>query len=223
MVEAEAAGILFTADPVSGRRDRTVISAAWGLVDAVVGGWVTPDPGHGPDGSGEPLRDRPRTEVRVAGAEARYAPAAAPEGGEVPRDRLAALDAGALGGTNRRRHRGRRRKLGTRHSAGSRAARPGGFWRDEAGRGAGGQDHHTGLDSALGRRLGGRHRCRRTFEPRLHRRPRVRHPRCARNRRGYQAHQERPDYPSRWLRRYGYASERNARGGRLPTAVGSRI
>jgi len=38
MVEAEAAGILFTADPVSGRRDRTVISAAWGLVDAVVGG-----------------------------------------------------------------------------------------------------------------------------------------------------------------------------------------
>jgi pyruvate,water dikinase len=43
MVEAEAAGILFTADPVSGRRDRTVISAAWGLGEAVVGGRVTPD------------------------------------------------------------------------------------------------------------------------------------------------------------------------------------
>jgi pyruvate,water dikinase len=43
MVEAEAAGILFTADPVSGRRDRTVISAAWGLGEAVVGGLVTPD------------------------------------------------------------------------------------------------------------------------------------------------------------------------------------
>jgi pyruvate,water dikinase len=43
MVESEAAGILFTADPVSGRRDRTVISAAWGLGDAVVSGRVSPD------------------------------------------------------------------------------------------------------------------------------------------------------------------------------------
>jgi len=43
MVEAEAAGMLFTADPVSGRRDRTVINATWGLGEAVVGGQVTPD------------------------------------------------------------------------------------------------------------------------------------------------------------------------------------
>lgn len=43
MVEAEAAGILFTADPVGGRRDRTIVSAAWGLGEAVVGGRVTPD------------------------------------------------------------------------------------------------------------------------------------------------------------------------------------
>ena len=43
MVEAEAAGILFTADPVGGRRDRVVIEASWGLGDAVVGGLVTPD------------------------------------------------------------------------------------------------------------------------------------------------------------------------------------
>ena len=43
MVESEAAGILFTADPVSGRRDRTIISAAWGLGEAVVGGRVAPD------------------------------------------------------------------------------------------------------------------------------------------------------------------------------------
>jgi phosphohistidine swiveling domain-containing protein len=43
MVEAEAAGMLFTADPVSGRRDRAVINAAWGLGEAVVGGQVTPD------------------------------------------------------------------------------------------------------------------------------------------------------------------------------------
>jgi phosphohistidine swiveling domain-containing protein len=43
MVPAEAAGTLFTADPVSGRRDRAVINAAWGLGEAVVGGQVTPD------------------------------------------------------------------------------------------------------------------------------------------------------------------------------------
>jgi rifampicin phosphotransferase len=43
MVEAEAAGMLFTADPVEGRRDRVVIDAAWGLGEAVVGGRVTPD------------------------------------------------------------------------------------------------------------------------------------------------------------------------------------
>jgi pyruvate,water dikinase len=43
LVPAEAAGIMFTADPVSGRRDRMLISAAWGLGEAVVGGLVTPD------------------------------------------------------------------------------------------------------------------------------------------------------------------------------------
>ena len=43
MVAAEAAGIMFTADPVGGRRDRMVINAAWGLGEAVVGGEVTPD------------------------------------------------------------------------------------------------------------------------------------------------------------------------------------
>src|SRR5215217_846641 len=43
MVEAEAAGTLFTADPVGGQRDRTIINAAWGLGEAVVGGQVTPD------------------------------------------------------------------------------------------------------------------------------------------------------------------------------------
>ncbi|HLL98368.1 MAG TPA: PEP/pyruvate-binding domain-containing protein [Rubrobacteraceae bacterium] len=43
MVPAEAAGTLFTADPVSGRRDRAVIDAVWGLGEAVVGGQVTPD------------------------------------------------------------------------------------------------------------------------------------------------------------------------------------
>ncbi|HEX4815148.1 MAG TPA: PEP/pyruvate-binding domain-containing protein [Nonomuraea sp.] len=43
LVDAEASGILFTADPVTGDRDATVINAAWGLGEAVVGGQVTPD------------------------------------------------------------------------------------------------------------------------------------------------------------------------------------
>ncbi len=43
MVPAEAAGILFTANPISGGRDQTVISASWGLGESIVGGAVTPD------------------------------------------------------------------------------------------------------------------------------------------------------------------------------------
>ena len=43
LVPAEAAGIMFTTDPSSGRRDRVVIDAAWGLGEAIVGGEVTPD------------------------------------------------------------------------------------------------------------------------------------------------------------------------------------
>jgi len=43
LVPAEAAGILFTANPTNGRRDQVVINAAWGLGEAVVGGPVTPD------------------------------------------------------------------------------------------------------------------------------------------------------------------------------------
>lgn len=42
-VESEAAGVLFTANPVNGRRDQTVIDGAWGLGEAVVSGQVTPD------------------------------------------------------------------------------------------------------------------------------------------------------------------------------------
>lgn len=43
LVPADAAGIMFTADPVTGDRDRVVINAAWGLGEAIVGGLVTPD------------------------------------------------------------------------------------------------------------------------------------------------------------------------------------
>ncbi len=43
MVAAEAAGVLFTANPVSGARDEVVIEASPGLGEAVVSGLVTPD------------------------------------------------------------------------------------------------------------------------------------------------------------------------------------
>lgn len=43
LVPAEAAGILFTANPLNGQRDQVVVNAAWGLGEAIVGGLVTPD------------------------------------------------------------------------------------------------------------------------------------------------------------------------------------
>jgi rifampicin phosphotransferase len=43
MVESEAAGVMFTANPTNGRRDQVTISAAWGLGESVVNGSVTPD------------------------------------------------------------------------------------------------------------------------------------------------------------------------------------
>ena len=43
LVFADAAGILFTANPINGKRDELVINAAWGLGEAVVSGAVTPD------------------------------------------------------------------------------------------------------------------------------------------------------------------------------------
>ncbi len=43
LVPADAAGILFTANPVDGERDQIVINATWGLGEAIVGGQVTPD------------------------------------------------------------------------------------------------------------------------------------------------------------------------------------
>jgi rifampicin phosphotransferase len=43
LVPADAAGVVFTANPVTGARDELVINAAWGLGEAIVGGQVTPD------------------------------------------------------------------------------------------------------------------------------------------------------------------------------------
>jgi pyruvate,water dikinase len=43
LIDAEASGIAFTADPVTGDDTMVEINAAWGLGEAVVGGQVTPD------------------------------------------------------------------------------------------------------------------------------------------------------------------------------------
>ncbi len=43
MVESDTAGVMFTADPLSGARDRILIDAGAGLGEAVVSGLVTPD------------------------------------------------------------------------------------------------------------------------------------------------------------------------------------
>jgi len=43
LVMADAAGVMFTANPIQGQRDQVVINAAWGLGEAIVSGAVTPD------------------------------------------------------------------------------------------------------------------------------------------------------------------------------------
>ncbi len=52
MVDAESAGVMFTANPSNGQRAETVISAAWGLGESVVSGSVNTDNivVHTPDG-----------------------------------------------------------------------------------------------------------------------------------------------------------------------------
>ena len=43
LVKAESSGVLFTANPVTGQRDQAILTATWGLGEAIVGGMVTPD------------------------------------------------------------------------------------------------------------------------------------------------------------------------------------
>jgi len=43
MINAKKAGVMFTAHPTSGERDKIVIEGAWGLGEGVVSGKVTPD------------------------------------------------------------------------------------------------------------------------------------------------------------------------------------
>jgi phosphoenolpyruvate synthase/pyruvate phosphate dikinase len=43
LVEAEVAGVAFSANPVTGNRDEVMITTSWGLGESVVSGTVTPD------------------------------------------------------------------------------------------------------------------------------------------------------------------------------------
>jgi pyruvate,water dikinase len=58
MVDAEAAGVLFTCNPVSGDRSIVAINASWGLGVAVVAGEVTPDDYLVSKVTGEVVRER---------------------------------------------------------------------------------------------------------------------------------------------------------------------
>src|SRR5215204_5826138 len=70
MIEAEAAGVMFTTNPSNGRRDQTTISAAWGLGESVVSGSVTPDSIVVEKGSGRVLsRETADKEVMTVYAE----------------------------------------------------------------------------------------------------------------------------------------------------------
>jgi pyruvate,water dikinase len=42
-IDGEKSGIVFTANPVNGRRDHILINASWGLGESIVGGTVSPD------------------------------------------------------------------------------------------------------------------------------------------------------------------------------------
>jgi len=43
LVAADVAGVVFSANPITGNRDEVLINASWGLGESIVGGTVTPD------------------------------------------------------------------------------------------------------------------------------------------------------------------------------------
>jgi rifampicin phosphotransferase len=56
LVFADAAGVMFTANPLNGRRDQAIINAAWGLGEAIVSGTATPDTITVDKSTGRPVR-----------------------------------------------------------------------------------------------------------------------------------------------------------------------
>ncbi len=80
MVQSEAAGVMFTANPSNGRRDQATISAAWGLGESVVSGSVTPDSIVVEKGSGRVLsRETANKEVMTIYSEGGTAEGPVPE------------------------------------------------------------------------------------------------------------------------------------------------
>lgn len=43
MAPADVSAVVFSANPISGRRDEIIVTASWGLGESIVGGTVTPD------------------------------------------------------------------------------------------------------------------------------------------------------------------------------------
>ena len=69
MVVPQAAGILFTADPVTGNRKTTTVEACFGLGEALVSGLVNPDAYQVRDGEiiGQGVATKQRRHLRHAG------------------------------------------------------------------------------------------------------------------------------------------------------------
>jgi pyruvate,water dikinase len=67
MVEADCSGVLFTADPATGRLDHVVVSAAWGLGESVVGGFVSTDDHVVDKASGAVLSRRVAAKAEMTG------------------------------------------------------------------------------------------------------------------------------------------------------------
>jgi pyruvate,water dikinase len=70
LVRSDVSFVAFTADPVSGARDRLVIDAAYGLGESIVSGSVTPD--HieiGPDGTVAAYQIGEKAEMVIPGAD----------------------------------------------------------------------------------------------------------------------------------------------------------
>ncbi|TQM15692.1 PEP/pyruvate-binding domain-containing protein [Pseudonocardia kunmingensis] len=102
LVDADAAGVLFTADPVTGATDRMVVNATWGLGESLVGGYVTPDE-LVLDAATGAVRERRTGDKAVMTVRTPDGPVERP----VPDDRRAApvlddADAAALGALGRR-------------------------------------------------------------------------------------------------------------------------
>lgn len=65
LVPADRSGVAFSVDPVSGRSDRIVVNASWGLGESMVAGTVTPDTWHLDKATLAVLDDRLATKERM--------------------------------------------------------------------------------------------------------------------------------------------------------------